>query len=77
MHVVERFTAVDPDTIKYEATIEDPKAYTRPWKIVFTVSRNKEPGFELMEHSCHEGERAAQRFLSYTSSAKETSQKTK
>jgi len=77
MHVVERFTAVDPDTIKYEATIEDPKAYTRPWKIVFTATRNKEQGFELMEHSCHEGERAAQRFLSYSSSADETSQKTR
>ena len=77
MRVVERFTVVDADTIDYEATIEDPKVYTRPWKIVFTAARQKEQGFELMEHSCHEGERAAQRFLSYSSSPKETSQKTR
>ena len=33
-HLVERLTMVDPDTIHYEVTIEDSKAYTRPWKLV-------------------------------------------
>jgi hypothetical protein len=59
LHVVERFTFVDANTINYEATIEDPKAYTRPWKIAFTHKRNPEKGFELYEDACIEGLSAA------------------
>src|SRR5215472_3698546 len=33
LHVVERYTKTSPDVISYEATIEDPKVFTRPWKI--------------------------------------------
>src|SRR6266542_3760125 len=33
LHVVERWTVVDANTINYEATLDDPKAFTRPWKI--------------------------------------------
>ena len=33
LHVVERYTRTNPDTLMYEATIEDPKVFTRPWKI--------------------------------------------
>jgi hypothetical protein len=55
LHVVERLTFVDADTINYEATLEDPKAYTRPWKIAFTILRHKEEGFELLEDACFEG----------------------
>src|SRR3974377_2331403 len=40
--IVERFTPVDPGTILYEATIEDPKAYTRPWKVAIPLSRDPE-----------------------------------
>ena len=35
MKLVERFTRVEPDVIRYEVTIDDPKTYTRPWKIAF------------------------------------------
>lgn len=55
VHVVERFTYAAADTIRYEATIEDSKVYTRPWKVAFILSRHKEAGFELMESACHEG----------------------
>ena len=60
LHVVERLTMVDADTIHYDATIEDPQVYTRPWKIAFPIRRNKQPGHEQMEYACHEGERDEQ-----------------
>jgi hypothetical protein len=53
---------IDPDTIHYEVTIEDPKTYTRPWKVVWALMRQKPPGFELMEEACREGERDSLRI---------------
>lgn len=55
--VVSRFTLVDRDTIHYQATIDDPAVYTRPWTIAFPIRRNLEPGFEMLEEACFEGER--------------------
>jgi len=57
VHVVERFTLVDADTMHYEATIEDPHVYTRPWKVAFGVTRRQEPGYEPIEEACREGDR--------------------
>src|SRR2546428_832764 len=54
LHVVERFTIVDQDTINYEAIIEDPKAFTKPWKVAFPFRRGQ-PGYRLFEYACHEG----------------------
>src|SRR5260370_39568282 len=39
VHVVERYTARSPDTINYEATVEDPKTFSRAWKISFPLYR--------------------------------------
>jgi hypothetical protein len=61
-HLVERLTLIDPDTIHYEVTVEDPKTYTRPWKLVWALVRQKDPGFELMEEACREGERDVPRI---------------
>lgn len=61
-HVVERLTMIDRDTMHYEITFEDPKAYTRPWKMAWALVRDTQPGFELLEEACWEGERAAPRF---------------
>ena len=60
MRVRERFTPTGPDSITYEATIEDRNVYTRPWTIRVRLERIKEEGngpIELLEHACHEGER--------------------
>ena len=64
VHMVERFTLIDPDTIHYEVAIEDPNVYTRPWKIAFPLRRFKEKGYEFMEEACHEGERDGEIFRS-------------
>ena len=52
LHVVERYTLTDPDHIAYEATIEDPKVFSRPWKIHLTLYRRVEKGFQLLEFKC-------------------------
>jgi hypothetical protein len=56
LHVVERYTRTGADTIFYEATIEDPKIYSRPWRISMPLHRVTEPGFELREQECLEGD---------------------
>ncbi len=63
LKVVEHFIFASPDSIRYEATLEDPKVYTRPWKMALALRRQKEPGFELLEEACVEGERDATRML--------------
>jgi hypothetical protein len=62
LHVVERFTPVDRNTINYEATIDDVKVFTRPWKIAFPLVRNKEANYEQMEYACVEGEKDLQHY---------------
>jgi hypothetical protein len=62
IHVVERFTPVDANTINYEATIDDPKVFTRPWKIAFALGRNQTPNFEQLEFACVEGEQDLQHY---------------
>ena len=55
--MIERFTPIDPDTIHYQVTIDDPSVFTRSWTMAFPLRRNKEKGFRLLEEACHEGER--------------------
>jgi hypothetical protein len=52
LHVVERYTRTGPNAMQYEATIEDPEVFARPWTIRMTLDRHAEPGFELAEHEC-------------------------
>ena len=52
LRVVERFTLVGPDTVRYEFTLEDPETWTRPWTAVVPMKRTPGP---LFEYACHEG----------------------
>jgi hypothetical protein len=54
LHVVERFTARSPETLTYEATIEDPKVFTRPWTITMPLYRRVEKNAQLLEFRCVE-----------------------
>lgn len=63
LRVTERWTLADADTINYEATIDDPKVFTRPWRMAYPIVRIKDKGYELLEHACFEGERDAIHIL--------------
>jgi len=54
LHLVERFTPITPDAIRYEATIDDPNVFTRPWKISMPLYRRLEPNAQLIEYNCVE-----------------------
>jgi len=54
LHVVERYTRTSPDVISYEATIEDPQTFTRPWKISLPLYRRVEKNAQLMDFKCVE-----------------------
>ena len=62
LHVVERLTRVDENTINYEAVIDDPKVFTSRWKVAMPLHR--EPDYQLFEYACHEGNRAVPNTLS-------------
>jgi len=62
LHVTERFTRVDADTIQYEVRIEDPNVYTEPWKVSFSFTRD--PNAQIFEYACHEGNYAMTHILS-------------
>ncbi len=51
LHVVERFTRVDDNTIRYEFTVDDPSTWTRPWSAELPLVRDKGP---IYEYACHE-----------------------
>jgi hypothetical protein len=54
LKVTERFTLTDRNTINYEATMEDPRTFSRPWKISMPLYRHTERNARLMEYKCVE-----------------------
>jgi hypothetical protein len=52
LHLVERFTRVDPDTLLYRFTVDDPTTWTRPWTAEIPMTKSRNP---LYEYACHEG----------------------
>jgi hypothetical protein len=60
--MVERFTIVDADTLKYSLNVEDPETYTAPWTISFPYTRDTQ--YKQFEYACHEGNLAVPNSLS-------------
>ncbi len=52
MHLVEKLTRIDPDTVAYEFTVTDPTVYTAPYTVMMPFRRTDGP---LFEYACHEG----------------------
>jgi len=52
LHVVERFSLFDANTLLYQFEIDDPTAFTAPWKGELTMARSSGP---IYEYACHEG----------------------
>jgi hypothetical protein len=52
LHLIERFTRHDADTLIYEFTVNDPAVYTKPWTAQVTMTRNDQ---QIYEYACHEG----------------------
>ena len=50
--LIERFTRVDADTLRYDVTVDDPAVWTRPWTYSVPMRKNPEP---VYEYACHEG----------------------
>jgi hypothetical protein len=54
LHVVERYTRTAPDVISYQATIDDPKVFARPWTISMPLYRRLEKNAQLLDFKCVE-----------------------
>jgi hypothetical protein len=60
LHVVERFTRTSADTLRYQFTIDDPTAFTKPWSGEIAMSRSSAP---IYEYACHEGNYSLESML--------------
>jgi hypothetical protein len=52
LHVTERFSRMNAETLKYEITIDDPGTWTKPWSLMIPLQRSSDP---VYEYACHEG----------------------
>jgi hypothetical protein len=60
LHLVERFTRVDADTLRYEFTVDDPATWTKPWSASIPMTRSEE---RMFEYACHEANYALEGVL--------------
>ena len=54
LHVVERYTPIGRDRLRYDVTVEDPGVFTRPWRMSMPLYRRAEPNMQLLEFKCVE-----------------------
>jgi hypothetical protein len=64
LHVVERYRITGPDTIEYEARMEDPVVYTRPWTLRTTLHRVTQPSARIIEDECLEDANGVRHHIS-------------
>ena len=62
LKLTERFTRIDPEMIDYEIHVEDPLTWEKPWTMRMTITQ--QPGYEIYEYACHEGNMAMRNILS-------------
>jgi hypothetical protein len=62
MTMTERITRIDPQLVEFELTVDDPKTYVAPWTLRMTLAH--QPGYEIYEYGCHEGNRSVPNALS-------------
>jgi hypothetical protein len=53
LHLLERFSLLDADTLQYEVTVTDPQTFVRPWTVRFPIPRDE--SYQIFEYACHEG----------------------
>ena len=53
LHLVERYSFIDRDHINYEVTVEDPKVFSRPWKMTMPLYRRIERNLQILDYECH------------------------
>jgi hypothetical protein len=61
LHIVERFTLTNRDTVQWEMTVDDPNEFTQPWRVSLPLSRSDD--YRIYEYACHEGNRAIELML--------------
>jgi hypothetical protein len=61
LRLIERFTRIDPEMIDYEIRIDDALTWEKPWTMRMTITA--QPGYEIYEYSCHEGNIALRHTL--------------
>jgi hypothetical protein len=55
LHMIEKFSRVGPDALKYEVTMDDPETWAQPWTAVLYMKQSKD---QIYEYACHEGNEA-------------------
>jgi hypothetical protein len=60
IHLIERFTRVDPDTLLYQVTVTDPTTWVRPWTYAIPMRKSTEA---IYEYACHEGNYGLENIL--------------
>ena len=61
LHLIERFTRIDANTINYEVTVDDPTTFTKQWTASIPMVKSDAP---LYEYACHEGNYSMANMLS-------------
>ena len=61
LHLIERFSLTDRDTLQYEVRVEDPQTFTAPWTVAFPLTRADD--YAIYEYACHEGNYALPNIL--------------